>query len=424
MSNRNKQWLAYAIVVVAILVAAALGVTYPVPPPPEGGIEAKASERISVLCATEGGNCVESWNGSDIVVYSDEASTQKFALDGATGDLDTEGNVDFDGDMLISGVQTVDFNEFGASSITTDTTTYLVEILDGVPIMTGGTNSLAGLNIDLGIGNSTGGTNSVYGILIDAISQDAQNTETGILVTNGWDRGIDLDGNSLYMDNDQDSYLSELADDSIGFTPGAATGSLEIRTGNLQVGDGTPDETHNGEDLYVEGISEFDGAAYFDGAVDFDASLTGADDLEHVFFPTVASTAFTYTASAGGTVQLFTVSDGEIWLIHDIYVNVTTNFDCTGDDCTVHIGDGGDEDGLCDLDDGELQTSDTEVTGAPSGWQCFASVDTIGAYITSGRGFIYAPSGADETIDAKLAATGDDFSAGAATVYVVYTRIQ
>jgi len=279
MDENQKKWLGWGILAVVMTVLSiVLGVTYPVPPAPED-VEPRAAERVSVLCATEGGNCVESWNGSDIVVYSDEKSTQKFAVDGETGDVDTEGDLDFNGDLEIGGVQTIDFNEFGASTITTDTTTHLVEVLDSTPIMTAGTNILSAINIDLGIGNSTAGTNSVYGILVDTISQDAQNTETALYITNGWDRGIDLDGNALYMDNDNDSYFSELADDSIGFTPGAATGSLEIRSGNLQVGDGSPGETHNGEDFYVEGISEFDGTAYFDGAVDVDGTVTANGDM-------------------------------------------------------------------------------------------------------------------------------------------------
>lgn len=243
------------------------------------------------------------------------------------------------------------------------------------------------------------------------------------------DGPVDLDGSSDVVQLSVTGYTTQTNDlvqidggliDIGGGTYATADGDNDLGVqGDLEVnGNVDADGT-----LDVDGTSNLD-EVDIDGAVDLDASVTGADDLEHVFFPTVASTAFTYTAGAGGTVQLFTVSDGEIWLIHDIYVNVTTSFDCTGDDCTVHIGDGSDEDGLCDLDDGELQTSDTEVTGAPSGWQCFASTDTIGAYITSGRGFIYAPSGADETIDAKLAASGDDFSAGGATVYIVYTRIQ
>lgn len=52
-----------------------------------------------------------------------------------------------------------------------------------------------------------------------------------------------------------------------------AADAVQVLTGNLRVGNGTPGETHNGEDLYVEGISEFDGTANFDGAVDFDSTI-------------------------------------------------------------------------------------------------------------------------------------------------------
>jgi hypothetical protein len=53
-----------------------------------------------------------------------------------------------------------------------------------------------------------------------------------------------------------------------------ADDGLQILTGNLLVGNGTPGETINGEDLYIEGISEFDGTANFDGTVDFDGAWT------------------------------------------------------------------------------------------------------------------------------------------------------
>jgi len=85
--------------------------------------------------------------------------------------------------------------------------------------------------------------------------------------------GVDLDGANLVIDADGDSIIAEASDDLITLTPGAATGAFEVRTGNFQVGNGTPGETHDGEDLYVEGISEFDGSAYFDGAVDMDSTL-------------------------------------------------------------------------------------------------------------------------------------------------------
>jgi hypothetical protein len=52
------------------------------------------------------------------------------------------------------------------------------------------------------------------------------------------------------------------------------------------------------------------------------------------------------------------------------------------------------------------------------------SVNVRGAYLAEGLGFVYAPSGADETIDWACSAVGDDLSAGAMTVYVVYIRVQ
>lgn len=87
---------------------------------------------------------------------------------------------------------------WGAATITVTTTQHIWEIMDSSPVMTAGTNSLAALNIDLGIGNSTAGTNSVYGILIDDISADAQNTETAISIGGtGWDVGFDAGANTI-----------------------------------------------------------------------------------------------------------------------------------------------------------------------------------------------------------------------------------
>jgi len=204
-----------------------------------------------------------------------------------------------------------------------------------------------------------------------------------------------------------------------------ADGGMTIDGGVTNIGGGTPDVASGDNDLYVTGDLEVDAELQLDGTVDVNAVMTGEDDLEHTFFPTVASTAFTYTAAAGGTVVLWTVTAGEIWIVHDIYCNVTTNFDCTGEDCKVDIGDDTDPDGLCDLDDAELQAADTEMTGAPAGWQGMSSSDTVGAFFGSGRGFIYTPSGSDQTIDAVIDEdSGDTMTAGAATCYIVYTRIQ
>lgn len=213
-------------------------------------------------------------------------------------------------------------------------------------------------------------------------------TTGGIEVTVG---GVVVNAGVLALDADDDTSLTADTDDQIDFELGAA-------------------------DEYQMTVDKFDLLTNY---------LEADIDTEHIMFPTVATTSFTYTAAAGGTVTLWTIAAGEIWIVHDIYCNITTDFDCTGEDCKVDIGDDTDPDGLCDLDDAELQAADTEVTGAPAGWQCMCSGDTIGAWFTSGRGFIYAPSGSAQTIDAVIDEdSGETLSAGAATCYIVYTRIQ
>jgi hypothetical protein len=451
-SSNLKKTLYGLVALVVVAGLAFVGIRYPqrqTSPQPEpsdvealgvshfSGMQVQGSETDElVVDQTSTGDIVELRDNGTVVwrlsdggnIYHNgelDINGQKLDLD-ADADTSIEADTDDQVDWELGGADVFVMKDFGTGTVTTAATEHLFEILDTTRVIStaSGTSTQTALNIDLGIGNSTAGTSIVNGILIDGISQDAQNTETGIVIANGWDRGIDLDGNSLYMDNDQDSYFSELADDSIGFTPGAATGSLEIRTGNLQVGDGNPDETHNGEDFYVEGISEFDGTAYFDGSVDFDNGLVAAEDVENMFLPTLVSTAITYTASAGGSGTVITITDGEIWLIHDVFVNVTTDFDCTGDDATLVIGDGNDADGFCVLADAELQTSDTEGTGWAAGWQCQVAA-TVGVYTDENGGFIYAPSGADETIDYLIdEGSGESLTAGAATIYVWYTRLQ
>lgn len=91
-----------------------------------------------------------------------------------------------------------------------------------------------------------------------------------------FDDGSGASPSITFTDETNETAVIQKADsDTLQITTAAADG-VEIVTGNLIVGNGTPDETINGEDLYVEGISEFDGAANFDGAVDMDSTLNVA----------------------------------------------------------------------------------------------------------------------------------------------------
>lgn len=55
--------------------------------------------RGKLQCFTSDGNCVEGWNGTDIVLYSDEASTVVFQVDASASQILVEGSqIDLDSD--------------------------------------------------------------------------------------------------------------------------------------------------------------------------------------------------------------------------------------------------------------------------------------------------------------------------------------
>ena len=170
------------------------------------------------------------------------------------------------------------------------------------------------------------------------------------------------------------------------------------------------------------GISNFDNIVVTSDVVIGD-DITQALGNENVgMLPTIQTVAVTYESDGA----IFTIADGEVWIVHDILVDVGTNFDCTGDNCTLTIGDGNDADGFIVLADAQMQAADTEGAGFAAGWQGM-SESTRGVYFdeatnASAHNFVYAPSGSAETIDIAIGGTSP--AAGAATVYIVYTRIQ
>ena len=148
-------------------------------------------------------------------------------------------------------------------------------------------------------------------------------------------------------------------------------------------------------------------------------NVTSAVDSENIGIPSVLTTDIVF-GTASGTAG--TIADGEIWLVHNVFVQTTTNFDCTGDNCTLTVGDGNDADGFLAAADANIQAAFTEATGYAAGFYGIEA-GSGGAYtLDDGGPFVYAPSGAAETIDYAIG--GTDPAAGAATIYVVYTRIQ
>jgi hypothetical protein len=190
---------------------------------------------------------------------------------------DTDDRIDFE----IGGADIYVMNDFGASTITTDTTEHLVEIQDATPVMTAGTNVLSALNIDLGIGNSTAGTNSVHGILIDSISADAQNTEDAISVGSGWDYAADFDA-AVTIDG----------------------GLTDIGGGSYATADGDNDLGVAG-DAEVDGALDVDGTANVAGAVTFQGAFYSSfTDLAVSNGDTITPTYTTYALDSSGAVTV------------------------------------------------------------------------------------------------------------------------
>jgi hypothetical protein len=355
-----------------------------------------------------------------------------------------------------------------------------VDIADDVDV--DGTTNLDDVDIDLSAEFEVDGHMTDFGGCTASVADgDGDVCVSAVLEVDGEleiDGTLDADSTSDFADT---VTLSKASGNALVVTAGGtislpATSDI-ASLGYVGIGDGTPDgavTSGNDEELYVEGELEVDGEAEFDGIIDADSTSDFADTMtlskgsgnalviasggtldangdvdvdgtsnldevdidgvtnlivgtEHIGTQTIWSTAITWTAAAGGSGTVATIGDGEIWIVHSVFVNVTTNFDCTGDDTTLVIGDGNDANGFIDLADAELQTTDTEGTGWAAGWQGLV-VATQGVYLdeaTGSNSFIYAPSGSAETIDWLLdEGSGESITAGAATIYVVYTRIQ
>jgi hypothetical protein len=91
--------------------------------------------------------------------------------------------------------------------------------------------------------------------------------------------GVDLDGSTLTWDGDGDTTTAAGTDDIIATTLGAVTGTHNILTGCLKVGDGSPGLTLSEEDAYVEGTFEVDGTVRLDGVVGISNGSAGAPGL-------------------------------------------------------------------------------------------------------------------------------------------------
>lgn len=162
---------------------------------------------------------------------------------------------------------------------------------------------------------------------------------------------------------DETAVLQKLDAGTLDVTTDAGDG-LRVMVGNLFIGNGTPGETINGEDLYVEGISEFDGVATFDGVVNFDSTVDfdgaanfdaavtltgdlsgdGGDQLFGFLQDQVASTTVAITAAQCGKTFVSNSADVMDLPEASTVLGCRLTFVCgTADDFDVNPADGTDQ---------------------------------------------------------------------------------
>lgn len=97
-----------------------------------------------------------------------------------------------------------------------------------------------------------------------------------------------------------------------------STGGSVTATGNLIIGNGTPGVTQNGEDGYIKGTFEVDGASQFDGAVTANGNVIipiGSVSVPSVAFSGDSNTGFYSTGAdnlsitVGGTKRFSASED-------------------------------------------------------------------------------------------------------------------
>ena len=373
MNERTRTWLSIGAVLLALVALAAVAWAtafqgYGSPEVPEA--------RSTYGCAVY----TEQGCAKFVVASGGEVEVQS----GGTLDIQSGATTDFSGGIDVDGAL-LDLDADGDTSIQADTDDQIdIEIAgaDDFQFTANTFTALAGSSI---VNNGTLDQNN--NIDLDGAADEVQLAVTGY--TTQTSDLVQLDG-----------------------------GLVDIGGGSYDTADGDNDLGVAG-DLEVDGVLDADSTADFAGAVTFQSTLNQALNLENVgMLPTVITATVVYTP-ASGTVA--TIGDGEIWLVVDVFYNVATNFDCTGDDCTVDVGDGSDADGLLNCADADVQTTYTDYTGSAAGWGGLDGSAPSGAYNVGGP-HIYAPSGSAETIDYAIG--GTDPAAGSMTVYVVYYRLQ
>jgi cytoskeletal protein CcmA (bactofilin family) len=233
------------------------------------------------------------------------------------GTLTVTGNTDITGTFDVTGASTLtgDLTVTGTASLGT---LYQQAI---VAAAAGNVN----LTLDAaGTGTITLGGTSTGKITTDNLVELFGNTDIGdaasdtLTITSSIDGNVTLDDGSgaspslIFIDaTDETATFSKADSGNISVTTVAAD-SFQVLTGNLRVGNGTPGTASmDGEDAYIEGESEFDGAMTVDGNAAFNGTVTTNSTIA-----ANGETTFTFGAAEDiiidATTTTHTATDGVI----------------------------------------------------------------------------------------------------------------
>ncbi len=150
-------------------------------------------------------------------------------------------------------------------------------------------------------------------------------TANGTFVVSGaqtYDANITLDDGAgaspslVFTDGSDETATFTKADGLwLQLTTLAADG-LNMLTGNIKLGNGTPDVSQDGEDFYCEGTSEFDGAMRVDGALTLNSTTTSAGVIT-LDDGTGASPSLVFTDATDETATWSKVDAGALTLTTD-----------------------------------------------------------------------------------------------------------
>lgn len=243
------------------------------------------------------------WSGNTetgiTVTYQDDDGTIDAAVSISTAEVAAA--------TLVTASETIDSNNNDTTLPTSAAVKAYADSVAGAP-----TNVTP---VDTGDENAT-----FYPLLVDgatgsqATETDGEftyNPSTGLLTTPtltagattltgnvALDDGSGASPNLTFQDETNETAVFSKADSGfISVTTPAADG-FQVLTGNLKVGNGTPTQSQDGEDAYVEGMLEVDGIIYADGGIVAAASATPSITLQDS--DNAAGTGSVFANSSGG----------------------------------------------------------------------------------------------------------------------------